>query len=106
MIEVTNEANRKAVQKLSLEGREALYLGLVPSGCAGYSYILHYSSGADLRTHTKLSFGGLTIYIDNKSIPLLRGMTLDYVYEGLNEGFKFINPNLSTKCGCGQSVNV
>jgi iron-sulfur cluster assembly protein len=106
MIEVTNEANRKAVQKLSLKGREALYLGMVSSGCAGYSYILHYSSGANLRTHTKLSLGDLTIYIDNKSIPLLKGMTLDYVYEGLNEGFKFINPNLPTECGCGQSVNV
>ena len=106
MIEVTNEANRKATQKLSLKGREALYIGMVSSGCAGYSYVLQYSSGADLHTHTKLSFDGLTIYMVNKSIPLLKGMILDYAYEGLNEGFKFINPNLPTECGCGESVNV
>ena len=106
MIEVTNEAISKAVEKLANASRKALRVGLVPSGCAGYSYILEYSDGAALDTHTQFSFKNLIVYIDNKSLPLLSGMQLDYVREGLNEGFKFVNPNLTTECGCGESVNV
>ena len=106
MIEITNEAISKAVEKLTNANRQALLMGLAPSGCVGYSYILEYSDGADLSTHTQFSFDKLIVYIDNKSLPMLTGMTLDYVREGLNEGFKFLNPNLPTKCGCGESVNV
>ena len=86
---------------------ERLYLWvLVPSGCHGYSYLLEYSDGADLHTHKQFSFDALTVYIDNKSLPMLEGMTLDYAYEGLNEGFKFVNPNLTNECGCGESVSA
>ena len=106
MIEVTNEAVSKAVEKLSHANRKALLVGLVPSGCVGYSYLLEYSDGADLGTHTQFSFKNLVVYIDNKSLPLLSGMTLDYAYEGLNEGFKFVNPNLTNECGCGESVSA
>jgi len=76
MIEVTNEAISKAVEKLANASRKALRVGLVPSGCAGYSYILEYSDGDDLDTHTQFSFKNLIVYIDNKSLPLLSGMTL------------------------------
>jgi iron-sulfur cluster assembly protein len=106
MIEITNEAIYKAVEKLANASRKALRVGLVPSGCAGYSYILEYSDGADMDTHKQFSFDALTVYIDNKSLPLLEGMTLDYAYEGLNEGFKFVNPNLTNECGCGESVSA
>ena len=77
MIEVTNEAVSKAVEKLSHANRKALLVGLVPSGCVGYSYLLEYSDGADLGTHTQFGFKDLIVYIDNKSLPLLSGMTLD-----------------------------
>ena len=106
MIEVTNEAVSKAVEKLSHANRKALLVGLVPSGCVGYSYLLEYSDGADMDTHTQFSFKDLIVYINNKSLPLLTGMTLDYAYEGLNEGFKFVNPNLTNECGCGESVSA
>ena len=106
MIEVTNEAISKAVEKLANASRKALLVGLVPSGCVGYSYLLEYSDGADMDTHTEFSFHNLIVYINNKSLPLLTGMTLDYAYEGLNEGFKFVNPNLTNECGCGESVSA
>ena len=106
MIEVTNEAISKAVEKLANASRKALLVGLVPSGCVGYSYLLEYSDGADMDTHTEFSFKNLVVYINNKSLPLLTGMTLDYAYEGLNEGFKFVNPNLTNECGCGESVSA
>ena len=106
MIEVTNEAVSKAVEKLANASRKALLVGLVPSGCHGYSYLLEYSDGADMDTHTEFSFKDLIVYINNKSLPLLTGMTLDYAYEGLNEGFKFVNPNLTNECECGESVSA
>jgi iron-sulfur cluster assembly protein len=106
MIEVTNEAICKAVEKLENASRKALLVGLVPSVCHGYSYLLEYSDGADMDTHTEFSFKNLVVYINNKSLPLLTGMTLDYAYEGLNEGFKFVNPNLTNECGCGESVSA
>ena len=106
MIEVTNEALSKAVEKLAKASRKALLVGLVPSGCVGYSYVLEYSDGANMDTHKEFNFDALTVYIDNKSLPMLEGMTLDYAYEGLNEGFKFVNPNLTNECGCGESVSA
>ena len=106
MIEVTNEAISKAVEKLANASRKALLVGLVPSGCVGYSYVLEYSDGANMDTHKEFNFDALTVYIDNKSLPMLEGMTLDYAYEGLNEGFKFVNPNLTNECGCGESVSA
>ena len=106
MIEVTNEAIHQATRKLLKQGRDSLRVGLEPSGCAGYSYILEYYNGNDTEYHTQFKFDDLTIYIDHKSLPLLTGMTLDYAYEGLNEGFKFVNPNLTNECGCGESVSA
>ena len=106
MIKVTDEAISKAVAKLSHKGSEALLIGLKPSGCAGYSYVLEYCKDASKEYHTRFEFENLIVYINHKSLPLLEGMTLDYAYEGLNEGFKFVNPNLSTECGCGESVNA
>ena len=106
MIQVTDTAIAKAVAKLSHKGSEALLLGLKPSGCLGYSYVLEYCSDRHSWSHTRFEFENLIVYIDHKSLPLLDGMTLDYAYEGLNEGFKFVNPNLSTECGCGESVNA
>lgn len=106
MIKVTDEARVKAVAKLSDRGSEALLLGLKPSGCLGYSYVLEYCNDESKEYHTRFEFENLIVYIDHKSLPLLEGMTLDYAYEGLNEGFKFVNPNLATECGCGESVNA
>jgi len=49
---------------------------------------------------------GVTVVVDPKSLPYLDGMQLDYAREGLNEGFKFNNPNVKDECGCGESFNV
>jgi iron-sulfur cluster assembly protein len=49
---------------------------------------------------------GVKVIIDAKSLPYLDGMELDYAREGLNEGFKFNNPNVKDQCGCGESFNV
>ena len=49
---------------------------------------------------------GVKVFVDPKSMPYLEGMELDFAREGLNEGFKFNNPNVKNECGCGESFNV
>jgi len=49
---------------------------------------------------------GVTVVVDPKSLPYLDGTELDFTREGLNEGFKFNNPNVKDACGCGESFNV
>lgn len=51
-------------------------------------------------------FGGVKVVIDPKSLAYLDGTELDFVREGLNEGFQFNNPNVRSECGCGESFNV
>ena len=80
-------------------------LGVRTSGCSGMAYKLEFADeiGADDVTFES---HGVTILIDPKSLPYLEGTELDYAREGLNEGFKFNNPNVKDQCGCGESFNV
>jgi iron-sulfur cluster assembly protein len=80
-------------------------LGVRTSGCSGMAYKLEFVDVADPEDHTFTNFG-VTIYIDPKSLAYLDGTELDFVREGLNEGFKFNNPNVKSQCGCGESFNV
>jgi len=80
-------------------------LGVRTSGCSGMAYKLEF---VDVEDPEDLRFEshGVTVYIDPKSLSYLAGTELDYAREGLNEGFKFNNPNVKAQCGCGESFNV
>lgn len=80
-------------------------LGVRTSGCSGMAYKLEF---VDVEDPEDLRFEshGVAVYIDPKSLSYLAGTELDYVREGLNEGFKFNNPNVKSECGCGESFNV
>ncbi|HEX5803752.1 MAG TPA: iron-sulfur cluster assembly protein IscA [Azospira sp.] len=82
-----------------------LRLGVRTSGCSGMAYKLEF---ADEIAADDITFEshGITVLIDPKSLPYLEGTELDYTREGLNEGFKFNNPNVKDQCGCGESFNV
>jgi len=82
-----------------------LRLGVRTSGCSGMAYKLEF---VDEVTPDDVVFEshGIRVYIDPKSLPYLDGTELDYAREGLNEGFKFNNPNVKDQCGCGESFNV
>ncbi len=82
-----------------------LRIGVRTSGCSGMAYKLEF---ADAPEEDDLQFecNGVTLLVDPKSMPYIDGMELDYTREGLNEGFKFNNPNVKNSCGCGESFQV
>lgn len=82
-----------------------LRLGVRTTGCSGMAYKLEY---VDETNDDDVIFEshGLKVIVDAKSMPYIDGTELDYAREGLNEGFKFNNPNVKDQCGCGESFNV
>ena len=82
-----------------------LRLGVRTSGCSGMAYVLEF---VDAPNEDDVVFEdkGVRVIVDGKSFAYLDGTELDFVKEGLNEGFKFNNPNMTSECGCGESFNV
>jgi iron-sulfur cluster assembly protein len=80
-------------------------LGVRTSGCSGMAYKLEFVDAEDPED-VKFVCHGVAVYVDPKSLSYLNGTELDFVREGLNEGFKFNNPNVKSACGCGESFNV
>ena len=80
-------------------------LAVRPSGCSGLAYVLEY---ADEVREGELTFesNGIRIITDPKSYAHIEGTVLDYVREGVQEGFRFNNPNVKSACGCGESFNT
>ena len=83
----------------------ALRLGVRTTGCSGMAYKLEYADAID-PSDVQFESHGVKVVIDPKSLPYLDGTQLDFAREGLNEGFKFNNPNVKDECGCGESFNV
>ncbi len=82
-----------------------LRLGVRTTGCSGMAYKLEYVDQPNEEDQIFENFG-VKVFVDPKSIPYLDGTQLDYAREGLNEGFKFSNPNEKASCGCGESFTV
>ena len=82
-----------------------LRLGVRTSGCSGVAYNLEFADAAEAEDLAFESHG-VKVFVDAKSLPYLDGTELDYVREGLSEGFKFNNPNVKDACGCGESFTV
>jgi iron-sulfur cluster assembly protein len=108
-ITVTDIAARKIQQQLSKRGAGVgIRVGVRTTGCSGLAYVLEYvdvEQGREICIEHH-DINGVRIYIDPKHRPYLYGMTIDYVRNGLNEGFDFQNPNERDRCGCGESFRV
>lgn len=102
-----SEAAARHIQK-SLDNRGkgmGIRLGVRTSGCSGMAYILEFVDQAE-QDDSVFEDQGVKIVIAPKSLVYLDGTELDFVKEGLNEGFKFNNPNAKHQCGCGESFGV
>jgi len=82
-----------------------LRLGVRTTGCSGMAYKLEFADGINPED-TLFESHGVKVIIDPKSLPYLEGTELDFAREGLNEGFKFNNPNVKDQCGCGESFKI
>ena len=107
MITLTERAAQKVRQNLIKRGRGlGIRLGVKTTGCSGLAYVLEYVDTVDTLQPMAFDNYGVTVYVDNKDMAYLDGMILDWKREGLQEGFDFINPNESARCGCGSSFKI
>jgi len=105
-VSMTQAAIDHVHQYIQRRGRgEGIRLGVRTTGCSGMAYVLEF---VDQVTEVDQFFenAGIKVVVDPKSLIYLQGTELDYIKEGLNEGFKFNNPNVKSECGCGESFNV
>ena len=105
-VTLTESAAQHVQNFLNKRGKGiGLRLRVRTSGCSGMAYKLEFADEPD-SSDLQFVCNGVTILVDQQSLPYLDGMELDYTREGLNEGFKFNNPNVKDTCGCGESFKV
>ena len=105
-ISLTPAAARHVQKSLARRGGGiGLRLAVKTSGCSGFAYALEFVDSPNPEDRC-FEAHGVQVVVDPKSLAMLDGTELDFVREGLNEGFKFNNPNERDRCGCGESFRV
>lgn len=105
-VTLTENAARHVTNYIAKRGRGmGLRLGVKTTGCSGLAYKIEFADAANPEDQLFESHG-IKVLVDPKSLAYLEGTELDYTREGLNEGFKFTNPNEKDRCGCGESFHV
>lgn len=105
-ITLTEKAAQHVARFIEKRGKGiGLRFGVRTSGCSGMAYKLEFVDELNPEDVVFESHG-IKVLVDPKSLPYIDGTELDYTREGLNEGFKFNNPNIKDECGCGESFNV
>ena len=105
-ISLTPAAAERVKSFIAARGKGlGLRLGVRKTGCSGFAYVVNY---ADDSVASDLVFEdrGVKVFVDTDSLPLIKGTTVDFVKQGLNEAFRFHNPNIKGECGCGESFSV
>lgn len=107
MILFTDTAKNKIKKLLEKRGGIGIRLAVKTTGCSGLAYVLEYVDAHASDTSTiNYAQPDFSVLVDKKHEVYLDGMTVDYVRQGLNEGFEFLNPNERDRCGCGESFRV
>jgi iron-sulfur cluster assembly protein len=108
MITLTENAIAKIKSQIERRGKGVgIRIGVKTAGCSGMSYVLEYvdeyTAEPSVINYAQKDF---VVLVDKKNEPYLNGITMDWVRNGLNEGFDFKNPNETARCGCGESFKV
>ena len=108
MITVTDTATAQIKNMLAKRGSGVgIRLGVRTTGCSGLAYTIEYVDKYEAETGvTNFAQRDFVVLVDAKSLVYLTGLTVDWVRNGLNEGFDFINPNERDRCGCGESFRI
>jgi len=108
MIIVTDTAQAKIKQNLAKRGKGVgIRIGVRTTGCSGLAYVLEYVDKYEAEEGVvNYAQGDFCVLVSLKDEPYLNGLTMDWVRNGLNEGFDFQNPNERDRCGCGESFRV
>lgn len=106
MITLTSVAHDRVSSFLTNRGRGVgIRLSVQTTGCSGLGYNIEFVDEVQPEDEI-FEYNGVKVVVDKKSLIYLDGTEVDYVKEGLNEGFEFNNPNAKAKCGCGESFTV
>lgn len=107
MISFTDKAIDKIDKLLKSNGYAGIRIGVKTTGCSGLAYVLEYVKEYTI-DDTTINYAqpSFCVLVDKKHDIYLQGMTVDFVRNGLNEGFDFKNPNERDRCGCGESFRV
>ncbi|MGH8461752.1 MAG: HesB/IscA family protein [Stenotrophobium sp.] len=105
-IQLTESAARRITEQINKRGKGVgLRVGVKKSGCSGYAYTMDYADEISPEDQVFENHGARLV-IRSEFLSQLQGLTLDYQKSGLNESFKFLNPNVTAQCGCGESFAV
>jgi iron-sulfur cluster assembly protein len=105
-ISLTESAANRVKSFLAARGHGiGLRLAVRKTGCSGFAYVVNYADGAQ-PGDSVFEDRGVQMFVDPASLALLDGTIVDFVKEGLNEAFRFRNPNVKGECGCGESFSV
>jgi len=106
MIKLTDTAKNRFLEQIKQRGSGlGIRLGITKTGCNGYSYKIEFAD--EWKNEDMLSIhDNLYVWVTKDAYPYINGTTVDYIKQGLNEKFEFINPNESARCGCGESFTV
>ena len=105
-LQVTEKAAAHLGRQLSQNGQAAgIRLGVKPSGCSGYMYVVDFVT-TPTDQDVALEFHGVPVFVDDLSLPMMDAVEVDLVTEGLNKGLRFHNENAVSECGCGESFSV
>lgn len=105
-ITLTKNAAQHVLRKIDERGSGlGIRVGVKTTGCSGMAYVLEYVDEIDTNDNIFINHG-VKVIVDPKSLVYIDGTEMDFVKEGLNEGFEFKNPNTSGECGCGESFTV
>ena len=106
MITVTEAAAKKIKQNIAKRGAGiGIRIGIRTTGCSGMAYVLEYVDTPNVED-TSYSDNDVVVIVDPKSLPIVSNLTIDYVRQGLNEGFEFSNPIEKDRCGCNESFRI